>query len=54
MNSEICTKSEIEAYMLVSDDGSASISTFDVHKAGNKIIALAEQIKAERAIVSMK
>ena len=47
------TWSEIKAHLLLCGSGGGAEPT-NFHKAANEIIALAEQIKAERAIVAMK
>ena len=44
---------ELRAFLLIGS-GSGSDSIYSPHHAGNEIIALAEQIKAERAIMAME
>ena len=50
---QVYTYSEIEAMNLIGWP-SATDSKFTPHDAGNQVIALAEQIKAERAIMTME
>jgi hypothetical protein len=49
------TQSEIEAWKLLMRAGEIPLSTdsIDYHVAGNRIIYLAERIKAERNIIGM-
>jgi hypothetical protein len=47
------THGELKAYQLLGC-GSSTDSKQGPHDAGNEIIALAEQIKAERAIMAME
>ena len=47
------TGAELRAYSL-SGRGGDTTDTFSPHDAGNEVIALAEQIKAERAIMAME
>ena len=49
------TQSEIEAWKLLMRAGEIPIDTFsvDYHAAGNRIIYLAERIKAERSVIGM-
>ncbi len=51
------TQSEIEAWLILEMAGRIAIDTngkADYHDAGNKIIVLAEQIKAERSVYAME
>lgn len=50
MNSDFFMKGEIEAAFLIHKRQSIDTEPVDFHGDGNKIIALAEQIKAERAV----
>jgi hypothetical protein len=55
--SDIYTHSEIKAYLILMQVGQipmATNNTHTPHSAGNYIIALAEAIKAERAVVAMR
>lgn len=49
---EIYTKSEFTAYQLLSRFYNLTEIT-DMHEAGNRIIILAEKIKAERAVLAI-
>lgn len=53
----IYTKSELEAHNLLVSSGRIACTTsnqsVDVHEAANRIIELAERIKAERSVVAM-
>ena len=50
---QVYTCGELRAFLLIGG-GSATDSIYSPHQAGNEIIALAEQIKAERAIMAME
>ncbi len=51
----VFTWGELEAHdLLYGSGGSNSISVPNFHAAGNKIIELAERIKAERAVAAMQ
>lgn len=52
MEGDFFTNSEFLAYKLIDDDIQTTENS-KIHEAANKIILLAEQIKAERAIVAM-
>lgn len=51
---DIIVPSEIKAAVLLKDYAFNSNNLFNYHVAGNMIIQLAEQIKAERSVASMK
>ncbi len=54
MNSVVFTKSEIEAAMLISRNEILSNHCIDIHEYADKVILLAEKIKAERAVIAME
>ena len=54
MSFQIATKSELEASMLIHKYESIDTEPIDFHSDGDKIIMLAEKIKAERAVREMK
>ena len=49
------TQAEVEAWKLLMRAGEIPLSTdsIDYHTAGNRIIYLAERIKAERSVIGM-
>ena len=56
---DICVWAELEAAKLLwppygAKGGSNQSGSAEYHEAGNKIIALAEQIKAQRAVAAMQ
>ena len=55
---EISTKADFNAYMLLKNAGEIDTSStrmeINYTDAGNMIIALAERIKAQRAVVAMQ
>ena len=57
MDKYVFTHAEIKASLLLygkyGKGGSTNSDPNDIHKAANEIIALAEQIKAERAVAGM-
>ena len=54
METRIYTRSEMNAKLLMGKGINDTASTYTPHDAGNEIIALAEQIKAERAVAAME
>ena len=54
MDSYIFTKGELKAYAILHNRESIDTELVDYHDAGNEIIVLAEQIKAERAVIAMR
>gem|GEM_PF-4924496 len=51
----VIVSAELEAARLLWPSyGSTESGTEDIHEAGNRIIALAERIKAERAVAAMQ
>ncbi len=56
-NNMLYTQSEVEAWVFLEKAGLISMNTNNseaFHDAGNKIIELAEKIKAERAVYAME
>lgn len=54
METRTYTISEMEAQRLIGKGFSSTDSKYTAHDAGNEVIALAEQIKAERAVIAME
>jgi len=51
---DIVTYSEIVAYQLLRGEKSLTTEFVDYHKSADRIILLAEKIKAERATIAMQ
>ena len=51
---DIITESEFNAYLLLNRDCALTTDYINIHKEADKIIILAEKIKAERATIAMQ